>query len=397
PQVNFAIEQLIDECAEAINIDPIDFRRNNLLRQNSITITGQKLDNHEVTTHEVLNKVLENSGYNSKLKQCGKFTPGKHYGIGLSITYRGCSLGAEGVDFCSAIINAQFDGSILLEVGIHENGQGAESTMILLLAEHLGIKRERIRYNRSSTSHIPDGGPTVASRGTLMGGGAVVNAVKILQNSIAKTLHNELHCTVSEVSIHDDCVWGKDDSHKLIWEEAMLVMQKKRVYPFAFGTFAAPMVSWHEEKGKGKAYFTWVYSAQVTEVEVDTTTGKIKLLKIWAVHDVGKVVNPPLLAGQVFGGVMQGAGMALMEDLEIQNGRIQNLNFNKYRVPRTTDVPEIELETLDTRDPNSPSGAKGVGEPALELIAPAIANAVHNAIGVRTYSYPIKLTVKNND
>ena len=297
------------------------------------------------------------------------------------------------MDFCSAIINAQFDGTVLLEVGVHENGQGAESAMILILAEHLGIKRERIRYTQASTSHIPDGGTTVASRGTLMGGGAVVNAVKVLKKIISKALAKELECKAKEVSFHDDKVWGPTKSFK--WDEVVNKLHKKSIYPYAFGTFAAPKVSWDEEVGKGKAYFTWVYSAEVVEVEV-TKTGAVKMLNAFAVHDIGKIINKPLLEGQVYGGLMQGAGMALWEDLGIKDGRINSLNFHKYRIPRITDMPDIKAYIIESEDKNTPSGAKGIGEPALELIAPALANAIYRATGKRYNSYPMEPLIKRD-
>ncbi len=395
PQVNFAIEQLVEECAEKLGITEVEFRELNMLTQGCKTITEQKMDNHVVNTKLALDKVIKASDYSKKLQKCCFGKGDKQYGIGLSLSYRGCSLGAEGMDFCSAIINAQFDGTILLETGVHENGQGAESAMILILAEQLGVDMDRIRYNRASTSHIPDGGTTVASRGTLMGGGAVVNAVKILKKIVAKALKTELKCNVDEVDFRDDKVWGKGVSFS--WDKVVSMMHLKSIYPYAFGTFAAPKVDWDEETGKGKAYFTWVYSANVAEVEVDKKTGKIKLLNAYAVHDIGKAINKPYLLGQIYGGLTQGAGMAVMEDLGLESGKITNLNFHKYRIPRITDVPDIDATIIECEDENTPSGAKGIGEPALELIAPAIANAVYRATGKRQFSYPLEKSMRDKD
>ena len=391
PQVNFCIEQLVEECAKEIGEDPIAFRKENMLRQGDETITSQKLDNHTVSTEEVLNKVLEISDYSNKIKNIslGKKSE-KQYGIGVAMSYRGASLGAEGMDFCSAIINGQFDGSILLEVGIHENGQGAESAMILLAAENLGIKKERIRYNRASTSHIPDGGTTVASRGTLMGGGAVVDAAKNLKRIIAKSLHKELNCKIEDVRFFDNFVWGATNENKISWKDAMHKMFLNCDYPFSFGSFKAPKVSWDEENGTGNAYFTWVYSAQVIELEFDTIKNSVKLLDIFAVHDIGKTVNKKMLQGQIYGGITQGVGMALMENLTSTNGKLSATNFNKYKIPRATDIPKITTAIVENHDPNSPTGAKGIGEPALEIAAAAIGNAMYNATGKRFNSYPIK-------
>jgi len=390
PQVNFCVEQWIEECAEALQMDPIEFRRRNMVQQDCETITSQKLDNHVVSLKQVMDRALEISDYASKKEKnsLGKNNEG-YYGIGLAISYRGCSLGAEGMDFCSAIINCQFDGSILLEVGIHENGQGAEAAMVRLLEEELGVKRERIRYNRPSTSHIPDGGTTVASRGTLMGGGAVVNAVKNLKGVIARSLSENLGCSAEEILIENDQVTGGGRS--LTWEEAMHQMFLNTDYPYAFGSFQAPKVSWDEETGEGKAYFTWNYSCQIAEVWVDPERKKVQLTGAWAVHDIGRAVNREYLMGQIYGGFTQGYGMALMEDLQVKEGRIEAKNLNRYKIPRSTDCTDMVAEVLENADPNSPSGAKGIGEPALEIAAAATANALHNALGRRFTGYPINI------
>lgn len=392
PQVNFAVEQWVEECATLLDMDPIDFRRQNMVRQDCETITSQKLDNHVVSLEEVMDKALDLSGFLKK-RRANSFgrLEGSNYGIGMAISYRGCSLGAEGMDFCSAIVNCQFDGSILLEVGIHENGQGAESAMMLILAEQLGVKLQRIRYNRPSTSHIPDGGTTVASRGTLMGGGALTNAVKNLKRVIATSLCETLDCRAEQVRFFDDRVYGADDNSYLTWEAAMKQMFLNCDYPFAFGSFQAPKVSWDEESGRGNAYFTWGYSCQIAEVEVDKNSGKVKLIGAYAVHDIGKAVNREMLEGQIGGGFTQGYGMAVMEDLGQKDGRIRNLNFNRYKMPRSTDVPDFQSIVVENHDPNSPTGAKGIGEPALEIAAAATINAIKAATGVGSNCYPVNM------
>jgi len=139
PQLNFVVEQMVEIAAEKCGMDSIEFRRLNMVKQGSTTITEQKLDTHTVSLDEVLSKVLTQIDYYEKLKKCSRGEGcGELYGIGLAISYRGMSLGAEGTDFCAAIINVQFDGSVLIETGIHENGQGSESTMMLIAAEQLG-------------------------------------------------------------------------------------------------------------------------------------------------------------------------------------------------------------------------------------------------------------------
>jgi CO/xanthine dehydrogenase Mo-binding subunit len=275
PQVNFAVETIMDEAADALKMSPVEIRRRNMLMQGDETVTGQVLDDHVVSLDQVLNAVIEEIGFEEKLEKCSYGEGEEFYGIGLALAYRGASVGAEAKDFCSCVVNAQFDGSILMETGIHENGQGAQSAMMLALAEELGISLERIHYAESTTSQVPEGGTTVASRGTLMGSGAVVDAANKVKAIIAGTLTGKLGGNADDVSFAEDCVFvelsGSPGNYlwRLSWDEAMREMYQERVYPFAFGSFKAPEVSWDDDTGRGSPYFTYVYSCQAAELTVD--------------------------------------------------------------------------------------------------------------------------------
>jgi CO/xanthine dehydrogenase Mo-binding subunit len=397
PQVCFSSEQLIEIAASSLGISEIEMRRINMLQQDAETITSQKLDTHKVSLEEVFDAVLNEIDYKAKRKKCS-FGDGRMkewYGIGLAISYRGMSLGAEGVDMNSAIINVQNDGSVLLETAIHENGQGAETAMIRLLAEKLGIKRERIRYRQPSTSNIPDGGTTVASRGTLMGGGAVVIAAEKLKNKIITTLAKVNQCSEKEIEFNGETIRVKEKS--ISFDEAVRTMFANQEYPYCFGVFQGPPVSWDEKSGRGNAYFTWVYGCQAVELKVIPATGKIVLLNMVAAHDVGKAVDIHMLMGQYYGGMTMGTGYALFEDWRPVKDSPYPLNFQHYRLPRSTDMPEMKGIIIENRDPLSPSGAKGIGEPTNELMAPAIANALYAATGKRFRKLPLKLNGKEKD
>ncbi|MDY0217760.1 MAG: xanthine dehydrogenase family protein molybdopterin-binding subunit [Candidatus Cloacimonas acidaminovorans] len=389
PQVNFAIEQLIEMAAQKLNMDETEFRKINMVHQGSKTITDQKLDNHTVSLQEVMDSVLKEIDYENKVKKCSFGNPkiDEWYGIGYAISYRGVSLGAEGTDMNSAIIYIQPDGSVLLETGVHENGQGAQSAMILIASEELSIPKELIRYRLPSTSNIPDGGSTVASRGTIMGGGAVVNAAKIIKQRLCEGVEKALG--IKDCSYKDGNVYFAQGEKVADYFEAVRLCYDHQIYPYAFGVFQAPPISWDEETGHGNAYFSWVYSCQAAELKVNSKTGKITLLNLVAAHDIGRAINPALLAGQIYGGMAMGAGYALYENFPLVNGEPKASNFNSYRVMRSTDLPEMTAIFVENPDPNSPCKAKGIGEPALEITAPAIANALYRATGKRFTDLPM--------
>lgn len=390
PQVNFAVEQLVEMAAERLGMDAVEFRRRNMLRQGDRTITGQVLQDHRVSLEQVLDEVVARIGYHDRLPLCTFGKGDELYGIGLALSYRGMSLGAEGVDFCSADVLVQPDGSVLLETGVHENGQGSESAMILILARELGLDPSGIRYRRASTSTIPDSGTTVASRGTLMGGGAVVDAAAGIRRQLSSVAAPLLGCSPEDVSFRGGHLHSPHGAY-VSFREAVQRAYAGQVHPRALGTFRAPRTTWDEHTGQGDAYFTWVYACQGVELKVDRRTGRVKLLRAVAAHDVGRAVNPGMLLGQFYGGMAMGTGYALHEELKLEDGRVRTLNFDSYRFPRTTDLPDFEGVVVENPDPLSPSGAKGVGEPTNELMAPAIANALYRATGRRFFSLPMRV------
>ena len=395
PQVIFAQESLMDELAEQLKMSPMELRLKNIYHNNSITASGQKLDNHQVSLEEVITRAVEASNYQEKYREYSKPQSGdKKRGIGIAISFRGCSLGAEATDAAGAIVAIQRDGSILIFCGLAENGEGLKTVFTQIAAEELGVDIERINYMEIDTSVSPDSGPTVASRSTLLGGNAVKNAAHQLKETLTETVAAEYEYKIKADNIifRNENLYDKDKNQKIIsFDEAVNLANQRGVFLSAYGWYKAPDISWDEEVGQGRPYFTYVYGCQIAEVEVDTATGQIEVLKITAVHDVGRAINPACLKGQIYGGVMMGLGYGIMEELETEKGYIKNTNFDEYLIPTVKDMPEITPIIIENPDPNGPYGAKSIGEPTLELGAAAIANAVAHATGKRIRHLPLNL------
>lgn len=397
PQVIFAGESLLDEVAEELGITPSEIRQRNILKQGDISIAGQKFDAHTVSAGEVLNKAITHSEFIAKRERYARLNaqggPVK-YGIGLALSHRGCSLGAEGLDASSALIQINADGSINISTSVSENGQGLQTTMSLIAAEAFGVDISRITFTEPETAMIADGGSTVASRGTLMGGQAILSAARKLKGRMAKAVAEQL-----DIRSDDDLIWenGKvfnrrHPYNRLAFPDVVNMTKAAGENLSAYGWHVAPDIHWDEEKGSGSPYFTWVYGCQVADITVDTRTGKIRVHKATAVHDVGKVINRVGFEGQVCGGIAQGMlGYGMLEEFNIEQGEVKSENFDTYLLPTIKDMPEIEIVAVENHDVAGPFGAKVLGEPVLELGAAALNNALCFAIGRRNYALPLTL------
>jgi CO/xanthine dehydrogenase Mo-binding subunit len=382
PQINFAIESLMDELAERVGKDPFEIRLQNGFRDGAVTATGQRL-NHKVSLVEVLTKATDAAQFRAKWKDYRAAAPGsKKRGIGLACSYRGVSLGAEGVDAAGAIVSVQTDGSVLVSSGITDMGQGAQTQMSQIAAEVLGISMDRVRFLNTNTSRVPDSGPTVASRGTVMGGAAAKKAAEIVRATLLSAAGAMLNVDPAGCDLAGNYLVERSSGKRLASFNELAAECFRQGKPmFGLGWHKAPPTSWHEEQGTGDAYFTFVYGANVAEVEVDTETGKVDVIDFVSCHDVGKAINRNAVLGQFYGGVAMGLGYGLLEEFDYEDSIPKQLNFDEYLVPTAMDVPRIQAIIVENEDATGPFGAKSIGEPANELAAPAIANAIRNATG----------------
>lgn len=309
----------------------------------------------------------------------------------MAISYRGCSLGAEAVDAAGTVLSIQKDGSVYLYSGLAENGQGLKTAFCQIAAEELGIEMKHITFLEANTLISPDSGSTVASRSTLVGGSSVMRAAESAKRALSLFLAEEFGLTSSDLVFKENWIYTPDGKKLISFAEAANKAFWAGVQLSHVGWYVAPSIHWDEEEGKGSPYFTYVYGCQIAEVEVDMGTGEVTVLNMAAAHDVGRAINPEMLKGQIYGGVMMGLGYGIMEEVETDEGYIANTNFDEYIIPTSKDMPNIIPIIVENPDPDGPFGAKSIGEPTLELGAAAIANAIAQATGRRIRSLPLNL------
>jgi len=389
PQIQFAAESQMDELAEELEIDPIEFRLRNMLREGSSTITSQVLD-HSVGIYEALAQVEERSQWKSKRHALRELGEGRLRGIGVGCGWHGISTSRGVPDWANAVVNVNRDGSVSCYVGICEMGQGTTTSHAQILSEVLGVPINYVTVN-FGTSTAPDTGATHGSRGTSIGGIGVLLAAGKLRERIERVAAELLCCDAKDVVAKDGEIYDAGDpSKRLTWEELVKKCYERGAEMSATGYFFLPKGKFDEERGQGFAYVAFSYIATVAEVEVDTNTGSVKVLRVWPALASGRIVNPSLVLGQIEGAVLQGIGYTLLENLVVSEGRILNNNFTDYIVPLVSEMPSVE-EPVFVEDlyRYGPFGAKGVGEMALIPIPAAITSAIRHATGVAVRELPV--------
>jgi CO/xanthine dehydrogenase Mo-binding subunit len=240
----------------------------------------------------------------------------------------------------------------------------------------------------TDTSRVPDSGPTVASRSTMMSGNAVKDACLKIKSVLLEEASEMLRIPISNITIDEGKVITTDKTIPLLDIIKSCALKRKPLS--AEGWVVSPPTSWDDNTGQGDAYIVYAWASNLVKVKVDMETGEVSVLKVWAAHDVGKAINPASAEGQIEGGALQGIGYALTEDMTADaNGAIKNPEFSTYIIPTAEDQPEIIPIIVEHPYPWGPYGAKGFGEQPLMGLAPAIANAVYDACGVRIRELPI--------
>ncbi len=388
-EVCFAIEQAIDEMAEKVGCDPMDFRLQNCLHLGDETAFGQRLE-ESVGLPKALQAVREASDWDRKRAEFSRQSGPVRRGIGVASLFHGTSLGAEGADYAGSTITVEGDYSIALTSGLTDFGTGSRTVFTLIAAEELGVHPERIKMLRPDTNTALESGPTVASRSTMLGGNAARLAAGNLRQTLDMAAANLLKCSIHQLVRVDECYVGPSEE-PVSWEKVVDHAHRMGLTPSAHGKWTAPHIHWDSKTGRGVAYIAYHFGAHVAEVEVDTRTGKTNVVGFWASHDLGTTIFPQGAVGQVYGGVAQGLGYALMEEARFVDGYLQATNYDTYLIPTAKDVPDITCILLEEPYSRGPFGAKNVAEPALVPVAPAICNAIAHATGRRVRDLPASL------
>lgn len=389
PQVVFACEAVVDEMAGRLGIDPIEFRLRNALKPGSATATGQKLDS-SVGFADTLVKARELVGEPARFVS-RRVAPERVRAVGVASMFYGVSLGAigRGLDKGTAKAEVMKDGSVSVFIGCTDMGQGALTVIAQIASEALGIDPHLITVNPVDTHEVPDSGPTVASRATVMSGNAVLDACGKIRARMLDVAAQLLGgpATLNPAS---GSVTGGKGSRALAVAELVRECHVRKVDLVATGYYNPPECSVDPATGQGRAYNTYAFATDIAEVEIDLATGRVDVLRVAAIHDSGRIVNPLTASGQVEGGMAQGIGLALSERYVLSQGRVASGDFSTYLVPTALDLNDgMTVEFVEHPSSDGPFGAKGLGEPAIIAVPAAVANAVSNALGRRVRSLPV--------
>lgn len=380
PQSNFARESQMDRIARELNIDPIELRLKNCLVVGDTLHTGQRL--HSVGVRETLLKAREMAAW--KKNELG---PNRALGVA-------CGIFACGGFATSAIVKMNMDGTATVATGAMDMGQGLRTVMGQIAAEELGIGSDDVNVIIGDTDLTPFDVGIFGDRGTHTAGRAVQMAAEDAKNQILNAAAAIMECASVDLEVKDKKVFVKGVPARFLnFRDLLGGGQYKKGGP-VIGKASINLTeqAFDPKQVQGaasKMFSTYTFATHVTEVEVDPLTGAVKVPKVIAVHDCGTVINPDGIKGQIVGGLTTGLGYALYEEVVIDKGQVKNPSLLEFRLPTSLDMPVVEFATVEGFDSKGPFGAKGIGNVSVINMAPAIANAVESAVGVRIRSLPI--------
>jgi CO/xanthine dehydrogenase Mo-binding subunit len=379
PQSIFALERHLDKVAKTIGLTPDEFRRRNFIQEGATTATSQVI-REKVDLNGLLTRAFALTDYHEKHERFARENGNGDNksrikkGIGFASFMHGAGFTGSGEVYLASVVGveATAEGRIRVLAASTEIGQGTNTVFSQIASETLGVDQELIEVLQPDTAHVPNSGPTVASRTSMVVGKLVESAALGLKQTLIGSGLLKKRYTSAE--FQDACRKYLDDFGELK----------------SFSKYQPPPnVHWDDEKYQGDAYGTYAWAVYVAEVSVDILTYEARVDDFVAVQEVGRVINPVLAAGQIEGGVAQAIGFTLFENVVWQNGRMANNQMTNYIIPTPADIPPIRVYFEENPYAYGPGGAKGIGELPMDGPAPAILNAIENATGVSFNQVPL--------
>lgn len=375
PQSIFALERHMDRVARAVGLSPEEFRRRNFIHEGESTATSQVI-REKVDMAALLNRALALSDYHAKRAKYAQENKSSRLkkGVGFAAFMHGAGFTGSGEVYLQSVVGAEAtrEGKVQILAASTEIGQGTNTIFAQIASEALGVDFEMIEVMQPDTGRVPNSGPTVASRTSMIVGKLVESAVLGLKQTL---IGSGLLCArFTQAEFQRAC------------DEYL-----ERFGPLkTFSRYQAPPnVHWDDEKYQGDAYGAYAWAVYVASVSYDELTYEARVEDFVAVQEVGRVINPVLAAGQIEGGVAQAIGFTLFENVVWKDGRMVNNQMTNYIIPTPVDIPPIRVHFEENPYAYGPGGAKGIGELPMDGAAPAILNAIENAVGVSFNEVPL--------
>jgi CO/xanthine dehydrogenase Mo-binding subunit len=375
PQSIFALERQLDKVAAAVNLSPEELRRRNFIKKGETTATGQVI-REDVDLPGLLDRAFELTDYRAKRERFAKENEGARVkrGIGFASFMHGAGFTGSGEKYLQSIVGceATAEGQLRVLAASTEIGQGTKTVFAQIAADALGLDYDAVEVVQPDTADVPNSGPTVASRTTMIVGKLVETAALQVKETL-KTAG-----LISDSYTQDE------------WARACAAYVREHGSLRTHVQYQQPAdIEWDDEHYRGDAYGAYAWAVYVAEVSVDTVTYEARVEDFVAVQEVGRVIHPVLAAGQIEGGVAQGIGWSLYENVVWRDGRMANGQMTNYIIPTSADIPPIRVHFFENPYAGGPGGAKGIGELPMDGPAPAILNAVEHATGVRVDHVPL--------
>jgi CO/xanthine dehydrogenase Mo-binding subunit len=396
----WGLERHMELVAQTIGMDPLEFRRKNLLRPGSLTLTGEKITAHTGDVRKCLDAVAEAIHYGelTPVEKAREARTGLKIGKGVATLHKAPAM--PSFTATSVIVKMNSDGGVLVNVGLTEIGQGSTTALAQIAAERLGFPLNKVKVTvEKDTDRDPYDWQTVASKGLILTGNAVILACEDLLAKAYETAGQALRAQACDLGHDGERIFVKHDP-----DHSVRFAQLAVGYAYPNGNaiggplvgvgryIAQGLTNLDKATGQGLPALDWTYGAHGIIVEVNAATGQYHILKIASAYDVGKAINPELVRGQCIGGMVQGLGTALCEGyIYDQQGHLLNPSFTDNKIPTSKDLPdEIECIIIETPQLDGAYGARGVGEHPMISVAPALGNAIGNAVGAELTHMPIR-------